>query len=286
MTSEERKAALEKEYSIVQATLTYLMELHGRTIVYDGDDMIGHYYRQEKQKAEKYYQERKRSGLQLQLKKITKSLESSMDFNYAIFIKKQTGYSIDIFEELKKEIQQLISQDEIVTREQWDKAYTMLEFCKRTRSDNAIIEKLSKLIATYFKKNLRILTRKNKNERKRLISRSSLNENIEIVEVRISTGPKPKHEKEWEISSPDNKFKIRINQIAYGKSANTYVNIRFPKTDGTLYGTKGIHEIEAYWKDNTTVVIRTTSDHETLYAYKKVESFDNIIHIEYQPIHH
>ncbi len=162
----------------------------------------------------------------------------------------------------------------------------MLEFCKRTRSDNAIIEKLSKLIATYFKKNLRILTRKNKNERKRLISRSSLNENIEIVEVRISTGPKPKHEKEWEISSPDNKFKIRINQIAYGKSANTYVNIRFPKTDGTLYGTKGIHEIEAYWKDNTTVVIRTTSDHETLYAYKKVESFDNIIHIEYQPIHH
>ncbi len=107
MTSEERKAALEKEYSIVQATLTYLMELHGRTIVYDGDDMIGHYYRQEKQKAEKYYQERKRSGLQLQLKKITKSLESSMDFNYAIFIKKQTGYSIDIFEELKKEIQQL-----------------------------------------------------------------------------------------------------------------------------------------------------------------------------------
>ncbi len=283
MTSEERKAALEKEYNIVQATLTYLIGLHGRTIVYDGDDMIGHYYRQEKQKAEKYYQERKRSRLQLQLKKLTKSLESSMDFNYAIFIKEQTGYTIDIFKELTKDIQQLISQDEILSREQWEKANTMLEFCKRSRVDNTIIEKITQLIATYYRKNQHNLNRKNKNERIRVISRSLLNENIELVEVRISSGPKPKHEKEWVIPSPDKKLKIRINQLAYANSANTYVNIRFPKADGTLYATKGIHEIEVFWKDNTTVVIRTNPNHETLYAYKKVESFDNIIHIEYQP---
>lgn len=283
MTSEERKAVLEKEYSIVQATLDYLMGLHGRTIVYDGDDIIGHYYRQEKQKAEKHYQERKRSRLQEQLKKITKSLESSIDFNYATFIKEQTGYSIDIFEEFKKNIQQLISQDEIETREQWDKAGLMLEFCKRTHADEIVIKKLNQLIETYVQKNLYELTRKNKNERTKVISRSSLSENIEVVEVRISTGPKPKHEKEWEIPSPDKKLKIRINQLTYGKSANTYVNIRFPKTDGTLYATKGIHEIEAYWKDNTTVVIRTTPDHESMFAYKKVESFNNIIHIEYHP---
>ncbi|TDO28777.1 hypothetical protein [Sediminibacterium goheungense] len=289
MTSEERKTALEKEYNIVQATLTYLIGLHGRTIVYDGDDMIGHYYRQEKQKAEKYYQERKRSRLQVQLKKLTKSLESSMDFNYAIFIKEQTGYAIDIFEELTKDIQQLISQDEILSREQWRKAGSMLEFCKRTHADNTTIEKISQLLQAYTQKHLEELTSKTKNQRTEVINRSSLSENIELFEVRISTGPKPKHDKEWVIPSPDQTLKIHINQLAYGKSANTYVNIRFPKADGTLYATRGIHEIEAYWKDNTTVVIRTTSNHETLYAYKKVESFDNIIHIEYHPlnpIHH
>lgn len=283
MTSEEKNAALEKEHSIVQATLDYLMGLHGRTIVYDGDDLIGHYYRQEKQKAEKYYQERKRSRLQVQLKKLTKSLESTMDFNYAVFMKEKTGYAIDVFEELTKDIQQLISQDEIVSREQWNKAGTMLEFCKRTHADNTTIEKINQLLQAYTQKHLEELTSKTKNQRTEVINRSSLSEHIELVEVRISTGPKPKHEKEWEIPSPDMKLKIRINQLAQGKSANTYVNIHFQKTDGTLYATKGIHEIEAYWKDNTTVVIRTNPNHEPFCAHKKVESFDNIIHIEYQP---
>lgn len=100
--------------------------------------------------------------------------------------------------------------------------------------------------------------------------------------MKISTGPKPKHDKEWEIPSPDKKLKIRINQLAYGKSANTYVNIHFPKADGVLYATKGIHEIEAYWKDDTTIVIYSTPDHEPMVAYKKVESFDLMVNIEYR----
>lgn len=282
MTSEERKAALEKEYSVVLATLDYLIGLHGRTIVYDGDDVIGHYYRQEKQKAEKHYQQHKRSRLQLQLKKITKSLESSMDFNYPVFIKEQTGHVIDLFEQFKKNIEHFISQEEIHTKEEWTEVLKLLEYCKRTHADTTTIEKLNQLIERYTEKHIVELTRKKKNERTEVISRSLITEHIEVVEVSISTGPKPKHEKEWEILSPDKKLKIRVIQLAYGKSATTYVNIDFPKTQGSAYYTKGIHDIEAYWKDNTTIVICTTPDHEPMLTHKKVESFENIIHIEYQ----
>lgn len=162
MTSEERKAALEKTYSIVQATLDYLIGLHGRTIVYDGDDIIGCYYRQEKQKAEKYYQERKRSKLQVQFKKITKSLEHSMDFNYSIFIKEQTGYTIDLFEQLKVRIEYIISLNEIQTKEQWEEVGKILEYSKRTHANALVIEKLSGLMQAYIEKNLEELTRKTK----------------------------------------------------------------------------------------------------------------------------
>jgi hypothetical protein len=281
MTSEERKAALEKEYSIVQATIDYLIGLHGRTIVYDGDDVIGHYYRQEKQKAEKLYQEHKRSRLQLQLKKITKSLESSMDFNYPVFIKEQTGYFIDLFEQFKKNIDHFISQEAIHTKEEWTEALKLLEYSKRTQADTTTIEKLNRLIQHYTEKHIAELTRKKKNERTEEISRSLVTEHIEVVKVRISTGPKPKHEKEWEILSPDKKLKLRIIQLAFGDSASTSVNINFPKTEGTAYCIKGIHDIEAYWKDNSTIAIYTTPDHQQIVAYKKVESFSDSIHIEY-----
>lgn len=283
MTSEERQTALEKKYSIVQATLDYLIGLHSRTIVYDGDDMIGNYYQQEKQKAEKYFREKKHSRLQVQFQKIAKSLEYSMDFNYPVYIKEQTGYTIDLFEQLKAGIEHIISQDEIHTKEQWEEAGRILEYCKRTHADASVIERLDGLTQTYVQKNLEELTRKTKNQRTEVVSRSSLTAHTALVTVKISTGPKPKHDKEWEILSPDKKLKIRINQLAYGKSASTYVNIDFPKTQGTAYYTKGIHDIKAYWKDNTTIVICTNPDHEPMLTHKKVESFEHIIHIEYQP---
>lgn len=283
MTSEERKAALEKTYRIVQATLDYLIGLHGRTIVYDGDDIIGSYYRQEKQKAEKYYQERKRSRLQVQFKKITKSLEHSMDFNYPIFIKEQTGYTIDLFEQLKVSIEYIISLNEIQTKEQWEEVGRILEYSKRTHANALVIEKLSALMQAYVEKNLKELTHKTKNHRTEIVSRSSLTEHTEVVSVKISTGPKPKHDKERKISSPDKKLNIRINQVAHGKFASTHVNIDFPNAQGTAYYTKGIHDIEAFWKDDNTIVICTTPDHEPMEAYKKVESFDLMVNIEYRP---
>jgi len=281
MNSEQRKAALLKEYAIVQATIDYFITLHGRTIVYDGDDIIGHYYRQEKKRAEKYFQEHKRSRLQQLLKKLTKSLAFSMDTDYAVYIKDTTGYTIDLFEELQKNIQYLISQEEIRTKQDWEMAGRVMHFCEKTNADKAITAKLNQLIQNYIENNLDELTRKKRNERREVISRSSVNQHVEIVEIRISTGPKPKHKKEWEILSPDKKLKLHIIQTVYRKSANTYVNIHFPETQGCIYSTHGIHDIKAYWKDNSTIVIHTNPDHQPTFMHKKVESFDDIVYIEY-----
>ena len=55
-----------------------------------------------------------------------------MDFNYAVFIKEQTGHIIDLFEQLEKNIPLLIHQDEILTREEWEHAIRMKDFCEKT----------------------------------------------------------------------------------------------------------------------------------------------------------
>lgn len=48
-----------------------------------------------------------------------------------------------------------------------------------------------------------------------------------------------------------------------------------------MYGVNGIYHVNAFWKDNATIVIETKRNYPGYTQYKSVRSFDDIITIEY-----
>jgi uncharacterized protein (DUF1330 family) len=60
------------------------------------------------------------------------------------------------------------------------------------------------------------------------------------------------------------------------------VFIRFQKVGGELYAANGLSlDIKTYWKDNNTIVIKTKKDYVAVRKCKQVQSFQDIIKVEY-----
>jgi hypothetical protein len=156
----------------------------------------------------------------------------------------------------------------------------MLYYFQQTSENGAKVEELKSLLSNYFKRENDSF-RKKKNQYSELISQVG-GDGVEKVTVRISTGPKPKHFKELEARSPDGKRKLRVVQYSDGKSASTYVAVEFPTASGAVYGLNGIYpEVNAWWKDNSTIVIEAKKGCIAYSQNREVRSFNDVISIEY-----
>ena len=172
----------------------------------------------------------------------------------------------------------IIEQNEIRNKEELNDIITMVEVYKQTSKDAAMIEQLKNLLSDYSKSNQ--FLRKEKVSYSEVISREKKDDK-EIVTIRVSTGPKPKHLKEQEAISPDGKRRLRVTQWGDGKQSSTYVTVMFPTSNGAVYGVSGICDVNAFWKDNATIVIETKKDYVGHTQHKTVRSFDDTITIEY-----
>ncbi|MEP6467099.1 MAG: hypothetical protein ABJB05_12390 [Parafilimonas sp.] len=278
MTSPQKQQELKQYRDIVLATIEYLIERLGGSFVCDELDPVSDYYQQQKILIEKYYKQRRLDRLQQKFLSLTKGLQSRADLNFAGYIKKMTDYDIDIFKDLHKRVNNILEQKEIKNEEELRDISSMLEFYKQTFKEIATIEKLKNLVIEYSKSNQ--FLQKQKAGYSEVLSREK-KDGKEIVTVRFSTGPKPKHLKEQEAISPDGKRRLHVTQWSDGKNASTYVTIMFPTSSGAVYSINGICDISAFWKDNTTIVIETTKDCLAHTQHKSVRSFDDIIAIEY-----
>lgn len=96
------------------------------------------------------------------------------------------------------------------------------------------------------------------------------------------SGPKPKHFKQQEAASPDGKWKLRVVECGDSKNASTTVSIQFPTASGAVYALVGIcPEVNAWWKDNATLIIETRKEYKVLLQHRQVRSFDDVVRIEY-----
>lgn len=279
MTPEQKQSELQRYKAILLATLNYLEERFGGSIVFDQYDPTIEYYRQQKIQTEKYFKQRRLDTLQQQLTNLTKGLQSRADLNFASYIKEKTGYEIDIFKNLQKCIGAIVAQNEIRSQKELVDVSTMLHLYHVKAADDKEVEQLKSLLANYSKRTNEI-SGKTKSEYSEVISRVK-KDGVEEVRVRISTGPKPKHFEEQEATSPDGKRKLRVVQWGDSKHASTYVDIMFPTASGSVYGMSGIHKVRAFWKDNSTIVIETPKNHSANTQHKHVRSFDDVISIEY-----
>ena len=285
MTPEQKQSELTRLRAVTLSSLDYLLERLGGSFVYDKLDPVTDYYLQQKRQTEKYYKQRRLDRLQQRLVSLTKELQNRADLSFAGYIKEQTGYDIDIFEDLRKRIDAVIAQKKVRSQKDLNDVGTMLHYCQQTSADKELIDKLQALLADYSKQTTELTApvtfRKREAGYSEVISKVE-KDGIEEATVRFSTGPKPKYLKEQEAISPDGKRSLCVTQWSDGKHASTYVVIVFPTASGAVYGTNGIRpDVKASWKDNSTIVIETKKDCTANTQHKEVRSFDDVISIEY-----
>ena len=278
MTSEQKQLELQRHRSILLATLDYLQERLGGSIVFDEYDPATEYYQQQKIQTEKYFKQRRLDRLQQRLASLTKGIPNRADLEVASYIKEKTGYEMDIFEALRKRADVIVARNEIRSQSELNDTGTMLHLYHDTAAKGEKVEKLKSLVIDYSK---RASQTSRKREYSEVICRVE-KDGIEEVTVRISTGPKPKHFEEQEATSPDVKRKLRVVQWSDGKHASTHVTVEFPTASGAIYALSGIYpDVKAWWKDNSTIVIETKKEYEANTQNKQVRSFDDIIAIDY-----
>ena len=85
--------------------------------------------------------------------------------------------------------------------------------------------------------------------------------------------------------SPDKRCYFTITEFGIDSNdidASTQVMVNFKRTGSGAYSIRGINKkLKAYWKDNSTIVIETFKTYESGQKWPQVQSFNDIIRIEY-----
>jgi hypothetical protein len=279
LTPEQKQLELQRHKAILIATLDYLEDCLGGSIVFDQFDPATEYYQQQKIQTEKYFKQRRLDRMQQRLASLIKGLQRRDAVAFTTYIKEKTGYDIDIFEDLRKRVDAIVAQNKICSQNELNDVSTMHHFYHQTAAEGKEIEKLNSLLSDYSKRKNEKFS-KRKGEYSEVISRVE-KDGIEEVTVRVSTGSKPKHLEEQEATSPDGKRKLRVVQWSNGKNASTYVEVMFPAASGPVFGMNGIHNVKAFWKNNSTIVIEAPKNNTGDTQHKQVRSFTDVISIEY-----
>mgnify|MGYP003574959838 CR=1 FL=1 len=274
----QKQTPLEKQRTIIIATIDYLISQQSGSIVFDDFDPVKFHFEQERTKTEKYFAQRRLDKLEQILAKLIKGLKHRIDLKFAHYIKTETGYDIDIFEDLRTRATEIISKKEISNQQELNDISLMIHYQQEISEDKKSVEQLFSLISAYRES---IGFKRNKNNRTEVITTTEKGEIIELKAV-ISNGPKPKLLEEDENISPDGKRKITVTRWSDVENASTYVLITFPTASGVIYGLNGIFEgVTAYWKDNYHIIIETKENYEANTKYSQVSSFDDVIKISY-----
>jgi hypothetical protein len=261
MTPKKNQSELLRYRDILLATIEYNLKRTEGRVKFDQLDPDAHFFQLIRQQTEKHYKQGRLKSLQKSLHEMTAVPRLTGDMAFGKYIKENTGYDIDIFENLQSRIGNIISQKRIKTEKEYQDVITMISLCQQTPASDEKIDRLNNLCNDFTE-------RKSKNkssERNRVITTA-----IRLDQVS-------------EIYSPDNKRKLIIGETSDGAdNPQTQVFIYFGKESGGIYAANGINlDIKVYLKDNSTVVIETKKDYTVITRYKLVQSFQDIVRIEY-----
>ncbi len=281
LTPEQKQTELERHRALLLATLDYLEQRLGGSFVCDDYDPVREYYQQQKIQTEQYFKQRRLDRLRQRLSSHFKGLQNRVDLNFTSYLKEKTGYEIDIFDDLRKRVDAIVSQNEIRSQSELNDIGTMLHFYQESAASGKEVEELKSLVTDYSQKTNE-MSGKNRGEYSDVISRVD-KDGFEEVTVSISTGAKTKYYEEQWATSPDGKHKLRVAQWSDSKQASTYIAIHFANgSSGAFYGLNGIcPDVKAWWKDKSAIVVETKKEYTANTQHKQVRSFDDIITIEY-----
>ena len=149
MVNEQKQKSIEKYHAIVLATLAYLEQRFGQSMIYDDISLIAEYYQEQKIQTEKNFKQRRLDRLQQRFKSLTKSLQNAVDLSFSSYIKEKTGYDIDIFEDLLRRIDIILKQKEIRNQQNLNDISIALQLYQQSSKKEHDIEKLNLLLRRY-----------------------------------------------------------------------------------------------------------------------------------------
>lgn len=262
MTPEEKQLELKRHRDILLATLDYFID-RSANIKYDEFDPVEH-FKLLKQQTEEQFQKGRLTRLKQWLRDMTEEPRETGDLSFGRYIKEKTGYDIDIFGNFQKRIDKIIERKKIKTENEYRDVLAMVDnLCQQTPVDEHKIDILNNLLIDFDDKISGTKTPKSKRK-------SSTKNNFFTNQLSA-------------IYSPDNKRKLTITESGDENSAVTQILIEFENGGGAgVYATNGINlGIRTYWKDNNAIVIETKKNYLALQKWEQVQSFKDIVKVEY-----
>jgi len=277
----EKQTELHRKRSIVLATLDYLLDNYVGIIIYDDFDPVKDYYVQQQVQAEKYFKQRKLDRLDQQLHRLTEGFKHQVNLEFPHYIRERTGYEIDIFAYERNRVAGVLAKQRIDTEEESRSVSLILKSNQLVYQDKEEILKFLLRDLSERKKEFNELSQKSKKVSSQIVE--TVERDGMITEtIQICFGPKPVHFNQREVFSPDGKLRLTITESSDGRHPSTTITIFFEKASRPLYGTNGLYpDLNAFWKDNNTIIIETKKSYVKGFQHGKVQSFDDTVLVEY-----
>ncbi|RDC54392.1 hypothetical protein DU508_21980 [Pedobacter chinensis] len=286
MTFKEKPEELDKYRHIIIVTLDYLIENYTGFLVFDDYDAGKEYYLQEKNQVEKYYEQRRLDRIKSKLAKLTQNLYFRRDINYQNHIKEQTGYSIDLYDDLHLKINQIIQKGKISDADEFRDVHFMNQIREKEANKSFDTNHLNDLIDKYKEDifsqtgHFRIDFQKELTEDDVVEKKIFMVNNKQLTEEAYDKLRKDQGLL-YKVNSPNRKNWIELQSNGKNECALTYIVIGVDGGSGSIYCVKGENlPIKAYWIDDSTILIETKK-YETLNRYQKVSTKNTVINIKY-----
>ncbi len=272
------KEERERNKKLLLTTLNYLLEYHSGDMVFDDYSPSKQWYLDELRKTDSDIKNSRSAQIKRRLDMHIGLLKYCYDLGLNSYIKENTGYDIDIFEEFKAAVVPIISKGSIENND----VYPVEKYLRayETHPDQLGNVRLLKALLA---------------EREAEIIRRRSGETIIIKKAEFFTHANGKtispteHQRfmdSWlmyEVIAPNGLYKLSIQISGTGEYALTYVNISLHGGTGGVYGAKGKKlPIKAYWKDDDHVIIETKNEYEPFFSYQQVSSYGDVVKIEYR----
>lgn len=278
MTPIEKQAELKRHKSIIDASLHYLLLHNTGKYIFDDIDQDKRRYESQKKEAEKYFDRSSLEKLEKQLKGLKHEFLFMRNLDFGKFIKKTTGYEIDIYAEHRKGYEEVLAKGRIDTDIECHDFSIMISHEVTDLAE--LEEKYAPLLMDFHKRQMEIIEASPELKKKYDENHEIVEEDGELIEKFYSHG-KPSHARERKEISPNGKRTIRISEHTHYEHSSTSIDLDVENCSWSLYGVDFIcPDINAFWKDNQTIVIETKG-YESYTKYRKIEIYGDIINIEY-----
>lgn len=273
------KAEREKNKHILLTTLNYLLEYHSGDMVFDDYSPSKNWYLNELKRTELDIKKYRSTQIKKRLDLHISLLRNQFDLGLNNYIKENTGYDIDIFEEFKANVMSFISKGSI-TNSDVDQIESYLKAYRTYPEEQENIRLLKALLAKHEAEISRL----------RRVGPFITQEFYGIVHGKIgktmNAADYQQLTKKWllyEEIAPNGLCKLSVQISGKGAQALTYVNISLRGGIGGVYGAKGEKlPIKAYWKDDHHIIIETKKEYENAFSYSQVRSYGELVKIHYR----